>query len=128
MEASMARKLSPLTRRGQQIMSVVLNAVAFGTHADTGNVDSLAEKLSTTSGRLRPILRRLAEQGYLTIEGSVAENVYPTVAALRWQTPKLSEREAKRIVAKFKIAACASPTESSCTAFTTRRDFVSAPR
>ena len=60
------------------------------------------EKLGTTPGRFRPTLRKLVDQGYLTIEGKVAENVYPTVAALRWQNPKLSEREAKRIVAKLR--------------------------
>ena len=98
----MTLKLSPLTPRGQQIMSLVMNAVAFGTHADLGNVDSLAEKLRTTPGGLRPTLRKLVDQGYLTIEGKVAENVCPTVAVLRWQDPKLSEREAKRIVAKLK--------------------------
>jgi DNA-binding IclR family transcriptional regulator len=98
----MARQLPLLTPRGQQIMSLVLNAVAFGTHADTGNVDSLSEKLGTTAGRLRPMLQKLVDQGYLTIEGKVTENVYPTVAALRWQDPKLSERDAKRIIAKLK--------------------------
>ena len=98
----MPSALPPLTPRGQQIMSLVLNAVAFGTHPDLGNVDSLAEKLNTTPGRLRPALRKLVEQGYLTIEGNVAENVYPTVAALRWQNPKLSEREAKAILRGLK--------------------------
>jgi hypothetical protein len=98
----MARNLPPLTPRGQQIMSLVLNAVAFGTHADIGNVDSLAEKLRTTPGRLRPMLRKLVDQGYLTIEGKMAENVYPTVAALRWQDPRLSEREAKAILRRLK--------------------------
>jgi hypothetical protein len=90
----MARKLPALTARGQQIMSLVLNAVAFGTHANVGNVDSLAEQLKTTSGRLRPILRKHVDQGYLTIKGKIGENFLPTVDALRWQDPKLSEREA----------------------------------
>jgi hypothetical protein len=76
-------------------MSLLLNAVAFGTHGDVGNVYSLAGKLGTTSGRLRPMLRKLAQQGYVTIERDIGENVYPTMAALRWQDPKLSEREAK---------------------------------
>ncbi len=98
----MARKLQDLTPRGQQIMSLLLNAVAFGTHADVGNVDTLADKLSTTPGRLRPTLRRLVDQGYLTVEGEIGETVYPTVAALRWQNPKFSEREAKAILRRLK--------------------------
>lgn len=81
----MARKLARLTPLGQQIMSLLLNAVAFGTHGSVGNVDSLAEPLKTTSGRLRPVLRKLVHDGYLTIEGKIAESVYPTVAALRWR-------------------------------------------
>ena len=65
-------------------MSLLLNAVAFGTHGSVGNVDSLAEPLKTAaSGRLRPVLRKLVHDGYLTIEGKIAESVYPTVAALR---------------------------------------------
>jgi len=94
----MAAELPPPTPRGQQIISLVLNAVAFGTHGDVGNVDSLAEKLGTAPGRLRPMLRKLVNQGYLTVVGEVAENVYPTVAALRRQDPKLTDREAKAIL------------------------------
>ncbi len=83
-------------------MALLLNAIAFHTHADEDNVDSLAEKLRTMPGRLGPMLRRLVAQGYLTIEGKVAENVYPTVAALRWQNPKLSERESEAILRGLK--------------------------
>jgi hypothetical protein len=59
----MANKLPPLTAGGQQVMSLVLNAVAFGMYADVGNVDSPAEKLGTTPGRLRTMLRKLIGQG-----------------------------------------------------------------
>jgi hypothetical protein len=83
-------------------MSLVLNAVAFGTHGDVGNIDSLAEQLGTTTGRLRSMLQKLAGQGYLTIEGKVDETVYPTVAALRRQDPKLSEREARTLLRRLK--------------------------
>ena len=48
------------------------------------------------------MLWKLAEQGYLMIEGKVAVNVYPTAAALRWQDPKLSEREARGILRRLK--------------------------
>jgi hypothetical protein len=98
----MARKLPALTPRGRQIMSLVLNTVAFGTHANVGNVDLLAEQLKTTPGRLWPMLRKLIDQGYLNIRGKIGENVLPTVAALRWQDPKLTEREAKAILRRLK--------------------------
>ena len=51
---------------------------------------------------MRPTLRKLVDQGYLTIEGKVAKNVYPTMAALRWQDPQLSEWEAKAILRRLK--------------------------
>ena len=62
----------------------------------------MAEKLSTVPARLRSILRKLVDQGYLTVERRVAENVYPTLATLRWQNPKFSEREAKAILRGLK--------------------------
>ena len=80
----------------------MLNSVAFGTHGDVGDVDALAEKLGTQPGRLRPMLRKLEVMGYLTIEGEVAERVLPTVAAIRWQNPKVSEQKAAILVRKLK--------------------------
>jgi hypothetical protein len=44
------------------------------------------------------MLRKLVDQGYLTIEGKIGENVLPTVAAMRWQDAKSSDREAKAIL------------------------------
>ena len=83
-------------------MSLLLNPVVFATHGSMGNVDSLAEQLKTTPGRLRSMLRKLVQDGYLIIEGKIAESVYPTVAALRWQDPKLGERAAKAILRRLK--------------------------
>ena len=80
----------------------MLNAVAFGTHSDIGDVDALAEQLGTKPGPLRPMLRKLEAAGYLTIEGKLAERVLPTVAAIRWQNPKISEREATALLRKLK--------------------------
>lgn len=83
-------------------MSLLLNAIAFGTFDDAGDVESLAAKLGTTPGHLRPMLRKLTEQGYVTVEGKTTEYVYPTVAALRWQNPKLSEKEANAILKRLR--------------------------
>ncbi len=96
------KSLPPLTPRGREILSTILNAVAFGTHADIGDVDALAEELGTTVGRLRPMLGKLEAMGYLTIEGKVAERVLPTVAAIRWQNPKTSDREAAALVRRLR--------------------------
>jgi hypothetical protein len=96
------KTLLPLSDRGQDIMATLLNSIAFGTHKDVGDVDALAEKLGTTPGRLRPMLRKLEAMGYLTIEGTVAERVLPTVAAIRWQNPRASVREAAAVLKRLR--------------------------
>jgi hypothetical protein len=72
------------------------------THGDVGYVDALAVKAGYNAWPIRPMLRKLIDDGYLSIEGDIAENVYPTVAALRWQDLKLTPREAKAIVRGLK--------------------------
>ena len=90
-----------LTERGRQIVALVVNAVAFKTHGDDAELETLAKQLGTTGPRLRPMLRRLAAQGWVTIEGQAAEFVYPTVAALRWVDPKLTTKEAQAIIKRL---------------------------
>jgi DNA-binding FadR family transcriptional regulator len=90
-----------LTDRGRQVVSLVVNSVAFKTHGNDAELDTLAKELGTSGPRLRPMLRRLAAQGWLTIEGKSAEFVYPTVQALRWASPMLTPREAAAIVKRL---------------------------
>jgi DNA-binding IclR family transcriptional regulator len=91
--------LPPLTPRAREVVNYVVNAVALGTHDNDAEVGAMAKKLGTTPGRLATILRKLEEQGYLTVKNDF---VYPTVAALRWQNPELSEQEAKRIINRLR--------------------------
>ena len=95
-------KLSRLTNRGRELVSYVLNTVAFGTHGDDAELETMAKKFGTTAGRLRPTLRRLAAQGWLTIEGRSAEFVYPTVAAIRAMNPNIEEATAEKILWKLR--------------------------
>jgi hypothetical protein len=96
------RKALPrLTDRGRELISYVLNAAAFGTHGDDAELETMAKKLGTTAGRLRPTLRKLASQGWLTIEGRSAEFVYPTVAAIRAMNPNIDIAEAKKTVQRL---------------------------
>ncbi|HJT35370.1 MAG TPA: hypothetical protein VJ783_25315 [Pirellulales bacterium] len=78
----------------------MLNSIAFENYDDCCAVDDLAARFGKTSGRLQPAVRKLVEQGYVTVEGDIFPVVYPTVAALRQQDPKLSVSEAKAILAK----------------------------
>jgi hypothetical protein len=47
----MVPELLALSPRCQQIMSSILNAVAFGIHAAVGNIDALAEEPQPSNHR-----------------------------------------------------------------------------
>ena len=95
------RQLPRLTKRGRELVSYVLNSVAFGTHGDDAELEAMAKKFGTTAGRLRPTLRRLAAQGWLTIEGRLAEFVYPTVAAIRAINPNIDKTAAEKTLRRL---------------------------
>lgn len=90
-----AGRKAAVTPRGREIIAHILNTLAFGTHAAEGDVESIAQRLGMTPGRLRPQLDKLAEADYITIEG-VGEFVYPTTTAVRLQNPDLKSDEAER--------------------------------
>jgi hypothetical protein len=90
-----------LTPRGREIVSFMLNTIAFQTHDDDGELETMAGKLGTTAAHLRPMLRKLEAQGWLSVEGTSIEFVYPTIQALRWQNPALSDKAAEAIVRKL---------------------------
>ena len=98
----MAKKLAPLTGIARELFTQVLNSIAFEKYGDCCAVDDLAERFGKTPGRLQPALRKLVEQGYVTVEGDLFPIIYPTVAALRHQDPKLSKSDAEQILAKVR--------------------------
>jgi DNA-binding IclR family transcriptional regulator len=85
----------PLTPRAKQVVNFVVNSVALGTHDDDAEVGAIAKELGTSPGRLETILRKLTEQGYVTVKGDF---VYPTAAALKAQQPSITEREVRAIL------------------------------
>jgi len=93
--------LPRLTKRGRELVSYVLNTVAFGTHGDDAELETMAKNLGTTAGRLRPMLRKLAAQGWLTIEGRSAEFIYPTVAAIQTMNPNIDKAAAEKALRKL---------------------------
>lgn len=93
-------KLPALTGMAKELFTRVLNSIAFEHYGNCCAVDDLAEKLGKPSSRLQPAIRKLVEQGYVTVEGDIYPIVYPTAAALRHQNPKLSQQEAEQILAK----------------------------
>ena len=97
--AKRKRSLPPLTPRAREVVTYIVNAVALGTHDNDAEIGAMAKKLGATAGRLQPIVHKLAEQGWLTVKNDF---VYPTVAALQWQNPSLSESEAKAVLRKLR--------------------------
>jgi DNA-binding IclR family transcriptional regulator len=93
------KSLPPLTPRAREVVNYLVNTVALSTHDNDAEFGAMAKNLGITPGRMLPILRKLAEQGYLTLRNDFA---YPTPAALRWQNPALSENEAKRLIQRLK--------------------------
>jgi hypothetical protein len=94
--------LPALSGVAKELFTRVLNSIAFEQYGSCCAVDDLAEKLGKPSGRLQPAIRKLVEQGYVTVEGEIYPIVYPTAAALRHQNPRLSLQEAEAIVAKVR--------------------------
>ena len=70
--------------RARQVVNLVVNSVTLGSHDNDAEIGALAEQLGTAPARLQTNLRKLEEQGWLTLKGDF---VYPTVEALRWQNP-----------------------------------------
>lgn len=97
-----AKRLPPLTGVARELFTRVINGIAFENYGDCCSVDGLAGELGKTTGRLQPAVRKLFNAGYVTVEGQVFPMIYPTVAALRQQDPKLSVDDAKAILAKVR--------------------------
>ena len=95
-------ELPALTGIAKELFTHVLNSIAFEQYGNCCAVDDLAEKLGKPSGRLQPAIRKLVEQGYVTVEGDIYPVVYPTAEALRHQNPKLSPKEAEQILARVR--------------------------
>jgi DNA-binding IclR family transcriptional regulator len=90
-----AKSLPPLTPRAREVVNHVVNTVALGDHDNDGEIGAIAARIGMTPARLQTTLRKLAEQGYVTIK---SDFVYPTVAALRWQNPAMDEKEAAKVL------------------------------
>jgi DNA-binding IclR family transcriptional regulator len=90
-----SKRLQPLTPRAREIVNLVINCVALGTHDNDGEIGVMAKQLDMTPARLQMLLAKLQEQGWLIVK---RDFVYPTVEALRWQNPELSEGEARKVL------------------------------
>ena len=93
------RELPALTPRAKEIVNHVINTVALGTHDNEGEIGAIGERLEMSPARLQTLISKLAEQGYLTLKRGF---VYPTVAALQWQNPELSEAEAAAVLRRLR--------------------------
>ena len=94
-----SKPLPPLTPRAKEIVTLVINSVALGMHDDDAEIGRLAKLIGMTEGRLTTLLGKLESQGWLKLKKGF---VYPTLAALRWQNPELTERQAARVLRGLK--------------------------
>ena len=88
-------ELPALTPRAREIVNHVINTIALGTHDNDGEIGAIAERMEMSPGRLQTMILKLVEQGYLTVK---SDFVYPTIAALQWQNPDLSESDASKVL------------------------------
>jgi hypothetical protein len=93
------KKLPPLTPRTRQLVNYVVNAVALGTHDNDAEIGAVAEAIEMSPTRLTTVAKKLQDQGWLRIKGDF---LYPTVDALRWQEPDLSENQARNLLRQLK--------------------------
>jgi len=89
----------PLTPRAKELVTLVVNSVALGTHDDEAEVGVLAKEMGTTPARLESLVRKLTEQGYVTVKSNF---VYPTVEALKAQKPSITDKEAKAVLRRLR--------------------------
>ena len=76
------KRLPPLTPRARQVVNLVVNAVALGSHDNEAEIGAMAEQLNMKQARLQTFLSKLQEQGWLTVK---RDFIYPTIEALRSQ-------------------------------------------
>lgn len=103
-DGRVANRLTPLTGLARDLYLQVLNRIAFQDYQECCLVDTLAEKLRKTPGRLQPAIRKLVDLGYVTLEGETYPVIYPTIEALRHQDPRLSADDARKILANARQA------------------------
>jgi DNA-binding IclR family transcriptional regulator len=89
------KRLQPLTPRGHEIVSFVINTVALGTHDNEAEIGAMVKTMGLKLVSMKRMVTKLQEQGWITIKNDF---VYPTPEALRWQNPDLSENAAERLV------------------------------
>src|SRR3569833_4317841 len=100
-KAARRKSLPPVTGISRQVVDYVMTNVARGGYSDCCGSNAIALTLDRDPKRFRTVLPKLSEAGYITISGK-GEKVYPTVAAMMHQKPRLTEAEAKRILAAAK--------------------------
>ena len=70
-----------------------------GKGFESATAYAIANQLGTPPKRLATILHKLEAEGWVTVKNDF---VYPTVAALCWQNPNLSEKAAGKIIRSLK--------------------------
>ena len=75
---SKRKPLPPLTPRAVQIVNLIVNSVALGTHDNDAEIGAIARQLDMTPKRLETMLHKLEGQGWVTLTNDF---VYPSRSA-----------------------------------------------
>jgi DNA-binding MarR family transcriptional regulator len=62
------KKLPPLTPRARQMVNLVINSVALGTHDNDAEIGAIAKQIGMSPARLQATLNKLEEQGWVRIQ------------------------------------------------------------
>jgi DNA-binding Lrp family transcriptional regulator len=96
------KRLPKLTPLESQIVTYLVNNLAIGDYDRCCSTEDIAKALGKSEGRLKKVIEKLVEQGYLKLEGGILETAYPTVAAVQWQDSSVSADKARELIRKAK--------------------------
>jgi hypothetical protein len=96
------KELPPLTPIQGQVIAYVMTSIALEDYENCCTADRIAEQLQRDPEKFMQTLRKLEAKGYVRIEGETFPLVYPTIEALLQQDRRLSETDARKILALLK--------------------------
>jgi predicted transcriptional regulator len=90
--------LPELTPVPRQLVTYLVNNLVLGDYDRCCSTEAIAKALRKPETRLKNVIGKLAEQGWLEVERGNSATAYPTLAAVMQLNPSLPADEAKRLL------------------------------